>query len=120
MSFSNSATVNVVPLTADQSAYYFYGNSGLSDMWAWQDKTNTNPLLASNGNSSFCTGNIDDPGFAAQCDQGHASPSVLYGLLYAPSGVVTLGGNASVGSGRMIVAGVSPQNGTPGITLTGG
>jgi prepilin-type N-terminal cleavage/methylation domain-containing protein len=121
LNFPNHATVNVVPLDSAQSAYYFDGNTALGDIWAWQDKTNTNSLLSSNGNSSFCTGNIENGNFSAECNQQQAAdPSVLYGLLYAPSGIVALGGNSNLGSGRMIVAGVIPQNGTPGITLTGG
>jgi prepilin-type N-terminal cleavage/methylation domain-containing protein len=121
LNFPNNASVNVVPLDSGQSAYYFYGNTGVADMWAWQDKTNTNDLLSSKGNSSFCSGNIHSGSFAGECAQQQvATKSVLFGLLYAPSGVVTLGGNSSVGSGRMTVGGVSPQNGTPGVTLTGG
>jgi prepilin-type N-terminal cleavage/methylation domain-containing protein len=118
---SNSATVSVVPLDSGQSAYYFYGNTGLADMWAWQDRTNTNPVLSSKGNSTFCTGAIWNGSFPGQCAfAAAATPSVIYGLLYAPSGVVNLGGIASVASGRMIVGGLNPQNGTPPIALTGG
>jgi prepilin-type N-terminal cleavage/methylation domain-containing protein len=114
----NNATVSVVPLDALQSAFYFYGNTALGDMWVWQDQTNTNPVLYSNS-STFCSGNIDDNNFYNECNSQVASPTVLYGLLYAPSGVVELGSNTNLVSGRMIVGGVAPTSGTPGITLTG-
>jgi hypothetical protein len=117
----NPGGANVVPLTSSQSAYYFSGNTALGNMWAWQDQTNPNDLLSGNGNSIFCSGNVSSSNFTSECSQGvPADTSTIYGLVYAPSGLVNIGGVFKITTGRMYVAGVSNTNGTPGVVLSGG
>jgi prepilin-type N-terminal cleavage/methylation domain-containing protein len=114
------AGADVVPLTSSQSAYYFFGNTALGDMWVWQDRTNPNDLMSGSGNLTFCSGKVSGANFNSECTQStDADASTIYGLVYAPSALVDIGGNYTITTGRMYVAGVSNTHGTPGVTLSG-
>ena len=118
----NNSSIKVAPMDATQGYYYFH-DSGVSDIWAWQDVLNTTNISYS-GNSNVCSGDAYagvDPNFTTQCgnNSGSATGSVIYGLGYFRSASLSFTGNPGFFMGKLEISGYVPGSGTPFINLTG-
>jgi prepilin-type N-terminal cleavage/methylation domain-containing protein len=124
----NNGVIAVPPLTVGQSEYWFSGSTSEADLWLWQDQTNGTPMVTS-GTTLICSGQVyqstglANSSFSSMCAKNSTTTptaAVIFGLAYLPASIFENAGTDMFLSGRLIISGVAPQNGTPGLTLTGG